>query len=434
MAQLPAQSFPRWSPDTVTILPGAGNTRLAAYHLSPPKGGVERVRITARVRLNGGKAYLYVYGGTPRNEFLGYRESEPVEAKDSTDVTLSLEGWASAEMDSVTIGLAFYGAGSAVLQPPVIEVEPVPEYPLNAYTTEYLREFFGYVRENALDRDSMDWPLLESDARALAARADSMPDMYELLNFTLRRIDKHSFLSAPRVHRGWTNGNNETGAIDPNLKYPTGRRVEKRMAYLRVPGVSSGHPKTLSAYADSLRNLIARLDGPKVDEWVVDLRSNTGGNCWPMLSGLGPLLGEGVCGYFMQRDGTQAKAWSYRDGGSYLNDDLMHEVEQPYKTYRPARVAVLYGPKTSSSAEVVAIAFRGRPDTRSFGRPTGGYSTGNRTYRLSDGAAILLTVSVYGDRHKQAYGEEVIPDVPVSPARGVDAASEAAAAWLRAGR
>ena len=35
---------------------------------------------------------------------------------------------------------------------------------------------------------------------------------------------------------------------------------------------------------------------------MIDLRPNTGDNCWPMLAGIGPLLGEGVCGYFTDRD------------------------------------------------------------------------------------------------------------------------------------
>lgn len=431
---LPAQSSLPWSADTTTALPGPGNVRLTEYHLPLPQQGIERIRVTVHLDVQDGEAYLFFYGSTPRNPYLSYKESERVSSADSTDVRLCIEGLASADMDSVVVGVAFYGKGGAILQPPSVHVESISPGKPNAYVTKYLSDFFGYAKEYALDRDRMDWATLEQDATALAARADTMPQVYEALNFTLRRIDRHSFLSPPREHKGWAKGNNDEDAVDPNLKYPTGRRVEDQMVYLWVPGVSSGHAKTLDAYADSLRNLIAALDGPRVAEWVVDLRPNTGGNCWPMLSGIGPLLGPGVCGYFMQKDGSRAEAWSYREGGSYLDGKLLHQVKTPYKTINPARVAVLYGPKTSSSAEVLAIAFRGLPNTHSFGRPTGGYSTGNLTIRLSDGAAILITTSVYGDRHKTAYGAAVLPDVPVGSTSGIDAASEVAAAWLRAGR
>lgn len=47
-----------------------------------------------------------------------------------------------------------------------------------------------------------------------------------------------------------------------------------------------------------------------------------------------------------------------------------------------AWVAVLTGSRTASSGEVVAIAFRGRPRTRSFGEPTVELSTANRTFLL----------------------------------------------------
>ena len=431
---LAAQPSLSWSTDSTTALPGPGNVRLAEVHLTVPQQGIERIRVTAHLDVQDGEAYLFFYGSTPRNQYLSYKESERVSSADSTDVILRIEGLASADMDSIVVGVAFYGKGAAFLQPPSVHVESIAPGTPNDYVTRYLSDFFGYAKEYALDRDSMDWATLERDAKDLAALADTMPQVYEALNFTLRRIDRHSFLRPPREHQGWAKGNNDEDAVDPNLKYPSGRRVEDQMVYLHVPGVSSGHAKTLDAYADSLRNLIATLDGPRVEEWVVDLRSNTGGNCWPMLSGIGPLLGPGVCGYFMQRDGSGASAWSYREGGSYLDEKVLHQVEKPYTTINPARVAVLYGPKTASSAEVLAIAFRGLPNTRSFGRPTSGYSTGNQTIRLSDGAAILITASVYGDRHKTAYGAAVQPDEPVAPTRGVDAASEVAATWLRKGR
>jgi len=136
----------------------------------------------------------------------------------------------------------------------------------------------------------------------------------------------------------------------------------------------------------------------------------------------------------MQRDGDRANSWWYWEGASWLGPRQQLILTDPYVLRQPARVAVLYGPKTSSSGEVVAIAFRGLPRSRSFGQPTGGYSTGNRTLYLSDGAAVLLTATVYGDRHKAPYGAEIQPDVTVFSVKGLDAPAEAAAAWLRGGK
>ena len=49
-------------------------------------------------------------------------------------------------------------------------------------------------------------------------------------------------------------------------------------------------------YADSLQYQIKLMDNKYIKGWILDLRENSGGNCWPMLTGLGPLLGNGICG------------------------------------------------------------------------------------------------------------------------------------------
>jgi len=430
LAQAPAS----WGLTEVSTLPAANNSRQLEHSLRPPPLGVDSLSIQTRIQLTGGTVCIYVHGRSPRNGYLGYRESTRITATGDTTVTLQIDGLATSDMEEVIIGVYHFGGGVAKVNPPTVERRPVAAALPSPQVTSYLDEFFDLVRGQALDRDSVDWDVLRTDANALSANADSLSEVYDVLDFTLRRVDRHSSLQPPAAHRGWATGNNDEDAVDPNLKYATGRRVDNRMVYLSMPGVSSGHDKTLRAFADSLTRLIVRLDQPGTDEWVLDLRSNTGGNCWAMLAGIGPLLGDGVCGYFMQRDGSAASGWWYWEGASWYNRRKQTVLAKPYILRQPARVAVLYGPRTSSSGEVVAIAFRGLTGTRSFGQATGGYSTGNRTLRLSDGAAVRLTVSVYGDREKVPYGEEVQPDEIVSSVKGLDAAAEAAAAWLRRGR
>jgi C-terminal processing protease CtpA/Prc len=36
------------------------------------------------------------------------------------------------------------------------------------------------------------------------------------------------------------------------------------------------------------------MDQGNLAGWIVDLRNNGGGNMWPMLTGIGSILGEGV--------------------------------------------------------------------------------------------------------------------------------------------
>ncbi|MEM6772370.1 MAG: S41 family peptidase, partial [Bacteroidota bacterium] len=211
-----------------------------------------------------------------------------------------------------------------------------------------------------------------------------------------------------------------------------GSRVDDEVAYLAMPSMGSGHQPTLNAFADSLQGLIARLDTEKTTGWILDLRSNDGGNCWPMLAGVGPLLGEGVCGYFQDPDGSHAEAWSYQDGKSYQG--MAERVStRGYRLFNPsAKVAILIGRSTASSGEVTATAFIGHPRARSFGQPTAGYATTNTTCSMSDGAMIILTVSVYGDRNKKPVEESIIPDELVQLEEGEDTALAAALRWLKA--
>jgi C-terminal processing protease CtpA/Prc len=135
----------------------------------------------------------------------------------------------------------------------------------------------------------------------------------------------------------------------------------------------------------------------------------------------------------MEPDGSNAVEWAYKKGRSYHG--VMPRVSVTGKPYelkqKNAKVAILTNSRTMSSGEVTTVAFRGRPNTRSFGQPTGGYSTTNANFYLSDRAMILLTISVYGDRDKNPYGEKITPDVVVEPKEGEDAVLAEAIRWLQ---
>jgi hypothetical protein len=95
-------------------------------------------------------------------------------------------------------------------------------------------------------------------------------------------------------------------------------------------------------------------------------------------------------------------------------------------------VAVLTGPSTGSAGEAVLIAFKGRPDTRVFGRSTAGFATGNDGFTFSDGALLLLTMANDVDRTGVVYRNAPIPpDQAVAETAGSDAAALAATAWLK---
>lgn len=188
-------------------------------------------------------------------------------------------------------------------------------------------------------------------------------------------------------------------------------------------------------YALLAQHVIRQADQAGTCGWIIDLRNNGGGNMWPMLDGVGPILGEGVVGSFVVPDGVKL-AWSYQHGQAQLAGSTMTGVENPYRLKHPdLPVALLTSPFTASSGEAIVVAFRGRPHTHSFGKPTAGIPTSNDEYKLSDGAFLILTVALDADRTGHTYDSAIAPDqsVPVDMSqigRPGDLALQAATTWL----
>ena len=91
-----------------------------------------------------------------------------------------------------------------------------------------------------------------------------------------------------------------------------------------------------------------------------------------------------------------------------------------------APVAVLIDRRTTSSGEMAAIALLGRAHVRTFGEPSGGYTTANEPVPLGDGAFLVVTSAFVRDRIGGDYRESIVPDEKVDPAQ----AQPTAVRWL----
>lgn len=335
-------------------------------------------------------------------------------------------------------GTAWYDSLSLSGQAP----EDLPPPSEDART--YLDRALTVMQKRSINRDSIDWPALRENTMRWARGAETTADAYPALRYAIDQLgDNHSFLHPPEPS-GEGHGDPDGDKADDEEERktwegpaPRGQLLSGETGYIRVPGFGGGE-RAQVAFADSLQHIIARLDSQGACGWVVDLRSNTGGNMWPMLAGLGPVLGEGNVGAFVYPDGQKVEWW-YRAGRAGNGEDtLAHVSGGPYKLEGQVHspVAVLTGHRTASSGEAVAVAFRGRPQTRSFGQPTRGLSTSNEGIPLGDGATLLLTTSTFADRAGTTYGGEIVPDVAVEPlsqssALSNDPVVQAAQSWLK---
>lgn len=274
---------------------------------------------------------------------------------------------------------------------------------------DYLEEVFKIVEEHSIRRDLVDFNEIKRKAYAKLMNADSIENCYPIVKSILKDLgDSHSFFMPKEQVEKWQT-TSKTSNINEIITFNS-KLLNQNIGYIHMKGFGSGDSISIQQYADSLQSQIKSIDNENLEGWIIDLRENTGGNCWPMLTGLGPILGNGICGYFI--DNKQKKSsWFYQDGESGLDSITIAKLSaQHYELINNSNpVAVLTGWRTASSGEVVVTAFHNKNNTRSFGASTRGLSTGNANYTLSDGSMIILTTSIYADRLGNVFGKEIKP-------------------------
>jgi C-terminal processing protease CtpA/Prc len=203
-----------------------------------------------------------------------------------------------------------------------------------------------------------------------------------------------------------------------------------RLGHAVVPGFPVEERGLSDSLATELYRRTQRLE-TQTCGWVVDLRTNTGGNMWPMLSGLSAFLGDGTVGYFTGND-DQDVPWVVEDGSAKLDTMILASVDDVDVALSSSPVAVLIGPRTGSSGEALAIAFRGRNHTQHFGQPTAGATSSPTRIRLEDGAVIGFAEVFFADRNRIIYRGPVEPDVLIesSLSPDEDPVLDSAREWL----
>jgi len=170
---------------------------------------------------------------------------------------------------------------------------------------------------------------------------------------------------------------------------------------------------------------------PETCGWVVDLQGNSGGNMWPMLSGVSALLPKGAALSFRDRAGEDTAVTVQADGAGTEGWTAVSVGDRERRAGAP--IAVLQDRSTASSGEAILVAFRGVENVRSFGQSSAGLASANGVHVLSDGSRIVLTAAEFVDRTGRVFGDRrVDPDVNVhfNPVSSPDAAMSARA-WLR---
>jgi carboxyl-terminal processing protease len=328
----------------------------------------------------------------------------------------------------------------------------------------FLDNALDTMRQHALRGESVDWTAVRTEAFKRAGGAFNPIDTYPAIYWALVQLgDPGAHLRLPpglypdqiallqqaerdAVNNAPAAAREQTSIPTPfaSRRLPEGHIVAvqgRNFGYVVLPRCSAKDNDGLLLYAADVRRILTDLTAQGPKGWIVDLRGNTGGNMWPMLAGIGPILGDGSVGSFVANDGNVS--WFYQDGKTGTRNpagletvSLTLQEEPVLQTPSVAPVAVLVDSSTASSAEAITIAFHGRPASRSFGSRTAGKSTAVQPFKLDDGAELYLTTAIDADRSGKAYPDGFTPDQVVSfnggsmPQESNDQALLAAQTWL----
>ncbi|MFT3893051.1 MAG: S41 family peptidase [Anaerolineales bacterium] len=272
---------------------------------------------------------------------------------------------------------------------------------------QYLSDALDIIQKNALNSRTVDWEQVRATVFSREKDAKISSETYDSIDYVIQQLnDYHSAFIPPDA------ANQMNSSTVEEYPAPEGKIIENKIGYIAVFSFNAQNENEINKYAESIQKILIELDKKSVCGWVVDLREDSGGNMYPMIAGLGALIGEGELGYFKNAMG-QVVPWKYEDGEAKEGDHSHAKVSHPDFLFDPATtpVAVLIGPQTASAGEATTISFLGRPNTRLFGASSYGLTSGNDSFALADGAIIILATVTELDRTGQEHIGVIAPDV-----------------------
>lgn len=301
---------------------------------------------------------------------------------------------------------------------------PFSEKQASTEALKYINDFKKIIQKYSIFREKVDWAKLETNLQKISKGMEKTDDTSPALQYMLKALreagDSHTFIESKiTVDRKNT--------TNPAAKEPESKLIDGNIGYIMVPGFSSVNSEVGNSFADKIQQMIEKLDTENdIKGWIVDLRTNTGGNMFPMIAGLGPLIGDGTLGYFT--DGKNKTPWKYKNGKTNYT-----KTAKPYHLKNETqKIAVLIGPMTASSGEATAISFIGKKNVKTFGTPSAGLTSANQGFKLSDGKMLLLASSYEMDRTGKNYTGKIQPDELVEPSKDsdVDHQIQLATQWI----
>ncbi len=187
--------------------------------------------------------------------------------------------------------------------------------------------------------------------------------------------------------------------------------LKGKIGYLKIVGIGPG--VDIEKESLKIRESIITLSKQKVDKWIIDLRYNGGGNMNPMMAGIAPLIGNGKVGGVVDLKNEKLFDWEIKASNFIYGGYQAVTLPDNPKFKKEPKVAVLTSRWTVSSGEIVAVSFKGRPNTKFFGETTGGYTTSDGWEVINGEVILVISTGTYCDRNGKVYEVNIPVDTEI---------------------
>lgn len=271
----------------------------------------------------------------------------------------------------------------------------------------------GYVRycvkmldRQALHADSPEWAECRKAVLAEAGELSSMDEAHDAVSRAAAVAGgKHSRLVPP-----------VRDTLSYDEKAPEAELLEGNIIRMALPA-HSGVRVSDSLYMHTVLDFLQ--EHTDAAGAVLDLRGNRGGDMYPMIAAVSPLIPDGIILRFQGRKRTSPVSLEYVMQTEGLSPAAVKKLPMSMP------IAILTDGGTGSSAEATLLCFRGLDNVRTFGAPTAGYASANVVLPLSDGYTLLITTAC-----DVARTGEVFCDDPIEPDLRTDDPLGEALSWL----
>ncbi|MCE7040448.1 S41 family peptidase [Dyadobacter sp. CY312] len=279
----------------------------------------------------------------------------------------------------------------------------------------YMDRAMTLAEHNSVYKQTVDWKKLREEVTAIAKSANNIDELVPAFQLILRTLnDKHGFVMIDNDYIK-NEINNAPKAAYGHNKEIVSAQLSGLVGYVRIPTFTNTEGVKSEEFNQKIQSQICKLIEGKSQNWIIDLRLNEGGTMFPMLGGLNKLLDDGEIGAYVDADRKESTTWIMKDGNYYNGEQQTTTSGKKCKSQIEVRkIAVLTGPLTASSGEAVAIALHGMQNTKHFGEPTRGRSTGVPGYGVGKNITFFFSTSFYADRKGQIYKNGISPDVLVT--------------------